>query len=207
MRIAFRSALSVALLGAAALLAGCATQPRTTLEMTWVSPQLPPAPFKKLLIITVLTEEMVQIAFQEQMAAALKARGVNAVASQRYFTRYTEGEKARFRKSIEESDADYVLLARVTRTERDAREDNLMTIGDATGLYTAYDRYVSVARSGGDYSVKTISAEASVFAVQGEKMIWGARTRTANANATTGEHFAPQYVAVILEAMKKDKLF
>ena len=200
------AALCVALLGAAALLAGCATRPRTTLEMTWVSPQLPPAPFKKLLIITVSAEEMVQIAFQDQMAASLKARGVNAVASKRYFTRYTEAEKTRFRRSIEESDADYVLLARVTRTERSDREDNVMTIGDATGLYTAYDRYVSVARSGGDYSVKTVTTEASIFAVQSEKMIWSARTRTANANVTTGADFAPQYIDVILDAMQKDKL-
>jgi len=200
------AALCVALLGAAALLTGCATRPRTTLEMTWVSPQLPPAPFKKLLIITVSAEEMVQIAFQDQMAASLKARGVNAVASKRYFTRYTEAEKTRFRRSIEESDADYVLLARVTRTERSDREDNVMTFGDATGLYTAYDRYVSVARSGGDYSVKTVTTEASIYAVQSEKMIWAARTRTANANVTTGEDFAPQYIHVILDAMKKDKL-
>jgi hypothetical protein len=201
------AALCVALLGALALLAGCATKPRTTLEMTWVSPQLPPAPFKKLLIITVSAEELVQIAFQDQMAAALKARGVNAVASKRYFTRYTEAEKARFKQSIDDSGADFVLLARVTRTQRDEREDHLMTFGDATGLYSAYDRYISVAAaSGGDYSVKTVTAEASIFAVQGEKMIWAARTRTANANVTTGENFAPQYIDVILEAMKKDKL-
>jgi hypothetical protein len=194
------------LLGVAALLAGCATKPRTNLEMTWVSPQLPPAPFKKLLIITVSAEEMVQIAFQDQMAAALKARGVNAVASKRYFTRYTEAEKARFKQSIDDSGADFVLLARVTRTERSDREDNVMTFGDATGLYTAYDRYVSVARSGGDYSVKTVTTEASIFQVQSEKMIWSARTRTANANVTTAENFAPQYIDVIIDAMKKDKL-
>ena len=198
--------LSAVLLGAAALLAGCATRPVTTLEMSWVSPQLPQAPFKKLLIITVAGEELVQIAFQDQMAAALKARGVNAVASRRYFSRYTEAEKARFRKSIEESDADYVLLARVTRSERETREDNVMTIGDATGLYTAYDRYISVARSGGDYSNKTVTAETSIFAVSGEKMIWSARTRTENANVTTGENFAPHFIAVILDAMKKDQL-
>ena len=99
-----------------------------------------------------------------------------------------------------------MLLARVTRTERSDREDNVMTFGDATGLYTAYDRYVSVARSGGDYSVKTVTTEASIYAVQSEKMIWAARTRTANANVTTGEDFAPQYIHVILDAMKKDKL-
>jgi hypothetical protein len=198
--------LSAALLAAAALTAGCVTKPVTTLQMTWASPQLPEARVKKLLIITVAGDELVQIAFQDQMAVALKKRGMNAVASKRYFTRYTEAEKARFRKSIEESDADHVLLARVTRTERSDREDRVMTIGDATGLYTAYDRYVSVARSGGDYSTKTITAEASVFAVSGEKLIWSARTKTENANVTTGENFAPQYIDVILDAMKKDKL-
>jgi len=198
--------LSIALLCAAALLAGCATKPVTTVEMTWASPQLPQAPFKKLLVITVAGDELVQIAFQDQMAAALKERGMNAVASRRYFTRYTEAEKARFRKSIEESGADYVLLARVTRSEREVREDNVMTIGDATGLYTTYDRYISVARSGGDYSNKIITAETSIFAVSGEKMIWSARTRTENANVTTGEHFATLYVPVIVDAMKKDKL-
>jgi hypothetical protein len=206
-RNAVRSVLSAALLGAAALMAGCATKPVTTLEMTWVTPQLPQAPFQKLLIITVAGEELVQIAFQDQMAAALKARGVNAVASHRYFTRYTDAEKARFKQSIVDSDADFVLLARVTRTSQNDRDDRRMTIGDATGIYTAYDRYVSVALSAGDYSVKTVTAEASIFAMKDEKLVWSARTRTANANVTTGENFAPQYIAVLLEAMKKDKLF
>ena len=207
MTVFSRAVLFPVLLGAVALLAGCATTPRTTLETSWVSPQLPQAPFKKLLIITVSGEEMVQIAFQDQMAAALQKRGVNAVASKRYFTRYTEGEKARFRQSIEESGADFVMLARATRVKQSTRDDQRITIGDATGLYTAYDRYASVALSQGDYSVKTITAEASIFAVQGEKMIWSARTRTANANATTGEHFASLYVPVILDAMERDKLF
>src|ERR1051326_9412769 len=102
--IVFSRVVAVAvLLGAAAIVTGCATRPMTTVEMTWVSPQLPQAPFKKLLIITVSYEEMVQIAFQDQMAAALQARGINAVASKRYFTRYTPEEKARFKQSIEES--------------------------------------------------------------------------------------------------------
>ena len=206
MRSAVRSALSAALLGAAALVAGCVTKPVTTLEMTWVTPQLPPAPFKKLLIISVANDEMVQIAFQDQMAAQLKARGVNAVASHRYFTRYTPDEKARFKKSIDESDADFVLLARVTRTETNSRDGRPITIGDATGLYTAYDRYASVAIASGDNLVKTVTAEVSIFDLQGEKLIWSARTRTDNAYVTTGENFAPHYIAVILEAMKKDKV-
>ena len=202
-----RFARLAVLLGAAAFLQGCATGPVTTLEMTWVSPQLPQGPFNKLLIISVARDEFVQIAFQDQMAAALKARGVNAVASKRYFSSGTDAEKARFRRSIDDSGADFVLIAHVTGRDTKTRDDRFMTVGDATGLYTAYDRYVSVARSSNDYSLETVTAEVSIFSVQGEKLLWSARTRTANPRATTGEDFAPHYVAVILEAMKKDKLF
>jgi hypothetical protein len=215
MRKAVRSALSAALLGAAALVAGCASGPVTTLEVTWVTPQLPPPP-KKLLIITVAASEFVQAAFQDQMAAALKARGLHAVASHRYFTRYTDAERARFKQSVDESDADFILLARVTTTEDKAYEDRGTIIGpggkpygDATGIQGAYARYVYPASyvAGADASVTTVTAEASIFAVKGEKLIWSARTRTTNARSTTGEGFAPQYVTVILEAMKKDKVF
>src|SRR5687768_10486442 len=128
-----RFALSSALLSAAALLAGCATKPVTTLEVSWVTPQLPQEPFKKLLIITVANDEFIQIAFQDQMAAQLKAHGINAVASRRYFTRYTDAERARFKKSIDDADADFVLLARVTRTDTTTLE-NRGTIVGANGV-------------------------------------------------------------------------
>src|SRR5262252_9731561 len=104
MRISARSALL------AVLAAGCITNPETSLEISWVSPERPQ--FKKLLIITIASDEFVQIAFQDQMAARLQERGVNAVASRRYFTRNTAEERARFKQSIDESDADSVLLAR-----------------------------------------------------------------------------------------------
>ncbi|HEX6689760.1 MAG TPA: hypothetical protein VF110_01275, partial [Burkholderiales bacterium] len=123
MRQAVRAVLSAALLGAAALLAGCASSPKTTLDITWAAPQLPPAKsYKKLLIITVASSEFVQEAFQNQMAAELKKRGVNAEASRLYFTRYTAAEEARFKRSIAESDADHIMLARVTTTATTAYE-------------------------------------------------------------------------------------
>lgn len=215
MRQAVHTVLLVALLGAAALLAGCASSPETTLDVTWAAPQLPPAKsFKKLLIITVAPSEFVQEAFQNQMAAELKKQGVNAVASRRYFTRYTDAERDRFKRSIEESDADHVLLARVTTTTTKAYEDRGTIIGpggvpyaDASGVQGAYARafYPGAVVSGADGSVKTVTSEASIFAAKGEKLIWSARVRTTNAQ-TAGADDAPQYVGVILEAMKKDKL-
>jgi hypothetical protein len=198
----------------AALLAGCSTGPATTLEVSWVMPQPAPASsFKKLLIITVASDEFIQIAVQDQMAARLKTRGVNAVASHRYFTRYTEAEKARFKRSIDESDADYVLLARVTTTSTTTTEGRGTVIGanglpyaDASGVDGIFARYSGSYRAGGDFSEKTVTAEASIFADKGEKLIWSARTRTTNAGKRIGADSAPQYIDVILDTMKKDKL-
>jgi hypothetical protein len=199
---------------AAALLAGCSTGPATKLEVSWVMPQPAPATsFKKLLIITVASDEFIQIAVQDQMAAQLKTRGVNAVASHRYFTRYTDAEKSRFKRSIDESDADYVLLARVTTTSTTTTEGRGTVIGanglpyaDASGVDGIFARYSGSYRGGGDFSENTVTAEASIFAEKGQKLIWSARTRTTNAGKRIGADSAAQYIDVILDTMKKDKL-
>jgi hypothetical protein len=201
---------------ASALLAGCGNAPVTTLDMSWVQPQPSQmAAYKKLVIITVASSEFVQIAFQDQMAAELKKRGVNAVASKRYFTRYTDAERERFKQSVESSGADFILLARMTTTNTKAFEDRGTIIGpngapvaDANSIYGAYARYVYPASyvAGADSSMTAVTAEASIFAIQGEKLIWSARTRTTNARSTTGEDIAPQYIKDILETMQKDKL-
>lgn len=211
-----RTILLVALLGVAASLPGCASRPETTLDVTWAAPLLPPAKsFRKLLIITVAYSEFVQEAFQEQMAAELKKHGVNAVASRRYFTRYTDAERDRFARSIQESDADHILLARVTTTSTKEYEDRVTLIGpggvphgDVIGIQGAYARafYPGAVVSAPGGSAKSVTSEASIFAGKGEKLIWSARVRTSNVQSTTGADYAPQYVDVILEAMKKDKL-
>ena len=216
MKKTVRSVVSTALLGAAALITGCASSPVTTLDVSWVAPQLPPGPPNKVLIISIAGNEFFQEAFQEQMAKALKARGVNAVASRRYFTRYTEAERARFMRSIEESGADYVMIARVTTVGEKVLEGRGMILGadgmpyaDANNAYGAAVKYLNPSSyvPGADGSEKTVTAEASIFAANGKKLIWSARTRTTNAQSRIGADIAPQYVAVILEAMEKDKLF
>ena len=144
------------------------------------------------------------------------AAGRPPVRTHGYFTRYTDAERARFKKSIDDSDAEFVLLVRVTNTEMTDLENRGTVIGangvpypDAYGIYGAYARYGypgALYVAGFDATTRTVTAEASIFAGKGEKLIWSARTRTTNAHSTSGEEFAPQYIAVILEAMKKDKL-
>lgn len=201
---------------AAALLAGCGSTPETTLDVTWAAPQLPPAKtYKKLMIITVASSEFVQEAFQNQMAAELKKQGVNAVASRRYFTRHTPAEEERFKRAIAETDADHIMLARVTTTTTQAYEDRGTVIGpggvpyaDAGSIQGAYARYFHPGSvvGGSDASIKTVTSETSIYAAKGDKLIWSARVKSVNAQQTTGADYAPQYIDVILNAMKKDKL-
>ena len=140
---------------------------------------------------------------------------MNAVASHRYFTRYTEAERARFKQSIEESDADYVLLARVTNSDSTIHDNPGAVLGsggvpyaDVNGVYGAYARYFYAGGyvQGSDAIVKTVTAEASIFAEKGGKLIWSARTRTTNAqNVKSGAAAAREYIAVILKAMKRTR--
>jgi hypothetical protein len=141
---------------------------------------------------------------------------VNAVASGRYFTRYTDAERQRFMQSIEESGADYVLIARVTTTNVKVLEGRGMILGadgmpyaDANNAYGAAVKYLNPSSyvPGADGSEKTVTGEASIFAANGKKLIWSARTRTTNVQSTVGQDIAPQYVAAVLDAMEKDKLF
>ena len=106
----FRS-LVVAL--AALSVAGCSTTAYTSLDKSWVDPKLAGPKFKKVLILSIASDEFAQQYFQQDIAVALKKRGVNAVASQGYFTHPSPSEDARFKRVIAESDADAVLLARV----------------------------------------------------------------------------------------------
>ena len=81
-------------------------------------------------------------------------------------------------------------------------------IADPNNAYGAAVRYLNPSSyvPGADGTEKTVTAEASIFAAKGKKLLWSARTRTTNVQSTIGTDIAPQYVAVILDAMKKDKL-
>ena len=118
-------------------------------------------------------------------------------------------------KSIADSNADHILLARVTEVGTKTYEGGSTIIGpggvpygDAVGVQGAYARafYPGAVVSGADAAIKSAVSETSIFAAKGEKLIWSARVRTTNTQSVTGAEYAPEYVGVILEAMKKDKL-
>ena len=98
---------------AALLIVGCSMHARSSLDASWIDPTVKGKKFKKVLILSVAHDEFAQQYFQNDMAAAMRARGMNAVASERFFTHKSPSEQARFMRAVDSSDADAVLLARV----------------------------------------------------------------------------------------------
>ena len=209
----FRS-LIVAL--AALTAAGCSSFATTSLDKSWVDPKLAGTKFKKVLILSLASDEFAQQYFQEDIAAALRKRGVNAVASERFFTHPSPAEDARFKRTIDQSDADAVLLARVIGVD----EKTMVTggyltspmgvpvaqvygLGNVVASTFAPTRYVRPS----DYTQATVLVETVLYETKSKQAVWSAQTSTKNAESGDLKPAVAQFVGVLVGAMDRDGLF
>jgi hypothetical protein len=199
-----------------ASIAGCSSFAHTSLDKSWVDPQIAGTKFRKVLIISIATDEFAQADFQTDMAAALRKRGVNAVASEAYFTHPSPAEDARFRRAIEQSDADAVLLARVVGVdEKTTVTGGYLTahngvpvaqvwgLGNIAASRYAPTRYVRPA----DYTQATVLVETVLYETKGKRAVWSAQTSTTNAQSGDLKPAIAQFVGVLVGAMDRDGLF
>ncbi len=201
---------------AALSIAGCSTTAHTSLDKSWVDPKLAGTKFRKVLILTIASDEFAQAYFQEDMAAALRKRGVNAAASQGYFTHPGPAEEARFKRVIAESDADAVLLARVVGVDEKsvttpgmlvgpggAPYADLVGVGNNVAAFFAPTRYVRP----NDYTQTTVLVETVLYERKGKQAVWSAQTSTKNAQSGDLKPAIAQFVDVLAGAMDRDGLF
>lgn len=206
--------LAVAL--SAVSIAGCSTTAYTSLDKSWVDPKLAGTKFRKVLILSLASDEFAQAYFQEGMAAALRQRGVDAAASERYFTHASPAEDARFKRAVEQSDADAVLLARVVGADDKTWVTGGYLVGPmglpVQGVYGlagvvastyAPTRYVRPS----DVTVTTVLVETVLYATKGKRAVWSARTSTTNAESGDLKPAVAQFVGVLVGAMEGDGLF
>ncbi len=201
---------------AALLIAGCSMHARTSLDASWIDPAVKGKKFTKVLILTVAADEFAQQYFQNDLAAAMRARGMNAVASQRYFTHKSPSEQARFMKAVDSSDADAVLLGRVIGVDQKtgtvpgmltgpagAPVAEMTGIGNAVAATFAPTMYVRPS----DYTLTTVIVETVLYELKGRRAVWSARTNTANADQGDLKPAIAQFVSVLVGAMDRDGLF
>ena len=207
------------LLAAAAValaITGCSTTAYTSLDKSWMDPKLAGTKFKKVLILSIATDEFAQQYFQADLAAALRKRGVNAVASEAYFTHPSPAEDARFRRAIEQSDADAILLARVVgvdekttvtggylTTPMGVPVSQVYGLGNVVASTWAPTRYVKLQ----DYTQATVLAETVLYEAKSKQAVWSAQTSTKNAQSGDLKPAIAQFVGVLVGAMDRDGLF
>ena len=201
---------------AALLAAGCSTNARTSLETSWIDPKLEGAKFKKVLILSLASDEFAQEYFQQDMAAALRQRGMNAVASERYFTNQTPSEVARFKRAVDQSGADAILIAHVVGVDEKAITTPGTLVAPNGTPYAATFGLENVVASTfaptryvrpSDYTLKTVMVEVLLYEMKGRKPVWSARTQTKNADQGGRKPAVAQFVSVIVNAMDRDGLF
>jgi len=213
-RLPFFRALAVAF--ATVSVAGCSTTAYTSLDRSWVDPKLAGTKFKKVLILSLASDEFAQQYFQEDIAAALRKRGVNAVASEAYFAHPSPAEDARFQRAIAQSDADAVLLARVVGVdEKTTVTGGYLTspmgvpvsqvygLGNVVASTWAPTRYVRLQ----DYAQATVLVETVLYEAKGKQAVWSAQTSTKNAQSGDLKPAIAQFVGVLVGAMDRDGLF
>jgi hypothetical protein len=196
--------------------AGCSTTASTSLDKSWKDPKLAGVKFKKVLIITIAGDEFAQAYFQEDLAAALRKRGVNAVASEAYFTHSSPTEDARFQRAITQSDADAVLVARVVGVdEKTTVTGGYLTghngvpvaqvygLGNLAAARFAPTRYVRP----DDYTQSTVLVETLLYETKSKQAVWSAQTSTKNAQSGDLKPAVAQFVGVLVGAMDRDGLF
>lgn len=198
------------------LVAACATTARTSLDTSWADPRAKGAKFKKIAVVSVAADEFAQQYFQEQMAADLNRRGVNAVATRRYFTHRSPSEEARFKQAIDASGADAVILARVVGIDEKSSTRPGMLIApngvpyaETSLVHGAWAQALAPTHyvPPSDYSERTVLVETLLYDMKDRKAVWSARTRTTNATKGDLKPAVAQLVGVVVAAMERDGLF
>jgi hypothetical protein len=200
---------------AALVLAGCMTA-RTSLDASWIDPQYRHAKFKKVLVLSVASDEFAQQYFQEDIAAAMRARGMNAAASEKFFTHRSPSEQARFMRAVESSGADAVLLGRVIGVDQKTGTIPGMltgpagtpveeTIGLSNAIAATFAPTMYVRPS--DYTLTTVLVETILYDLKTRRAVWTGRTQTANADQGDLKPAMAQFVDVVVRAMERDGLF
>jgi hypothetical protein len=173
----------------------------TKLTSTWKDPEYKKSP-KKILVVTMVWDPKNRQRFDEGLVRKFKARGLDAVAGYDLFPEPRLPEKDVAAPRVRETGADTVLIVKLldkTSTLRYAQGTDYYD----PGMYRDWPAYYGAGYPTAvdpEYAV----AEAKLFDVETERLIWGALTTTKiqNDRQATFE----SYSTVIFDALTKERL-
>jgi hypothetical protein len=150
------------------VITGCVS---TSLQVDWKDPSFK-RPFKKVLIICIVKENIVRSTLESDLAAQFTSRGVEAVPSNTILYTLRDVNRETVMKKVSEIDADGVLLIRPIGHETTDK-----------GGYDLYDQPYSASDS--DLAVEVYRIQSSLFETANGKVIWRALSDTIVGGAWT----------------------
>lgn len=163
----------------AILAVGACASTSTKLVSTWAAPEARPLALKKILV-TCPAEEMSRRLSAE---VRLAQRIPGAVTSTSVFINGEEGDPARVRARIRELGIDGVVIVRPVAIDSSVTyvPPSVTTYSTRPGLYGYWGTsYVSSYNPGYTKERTVATVEASLYAVDGEKLLWISRSQTLN---------------------------
>ena len=194
------------LLTAVALLAACAS---TSLQNEWRAEEDSGPALRKVLVIGVAKREDVRRTFEDGFVAALKARGVNAVASHSTVLETDPEASEKVREAVKATGADGILMTRLVKVDK---QTQTTTVGQPMVMPMHYNMYGYYPKMwlGAYGPPMTVSydvaiLETRVFRAASEKLVWVGGTETFAPSSNVREE-TEAFAKVIIEALAKAKL-
>jgi hypothetical protein len=201
------------LLAAVALFTGCAA---TEVTSVWKDPDYQGRP-KKILVYTVLKNQLQRRIYEDEFVAHFKYRGINAVPGYSVVPGEELAKKEVLEEKLKSLGFDALLLTQVTGTKTELVQVpgtvNYQPMYSPMyqpapyyrswpGYYNAgYHAMYTPSYTAEDFYVMT---ETSLFDVASEKLIWSAAAATRIGGKD--QKLIKDYVATMMDAMRKDKV-
>jgi len=186
----------------ASTIVGCG--PSTKIEKSWKEPTatIKADGTNKILVVALVKDETSRRVVEDNL---VKRMGSKAVASYTFITpdMLKEANENKFYEQLKQEKYEYVLLTRLA----DVEKETSYVPGTTTGFYGGYGRYYGY--GAGMYSTpgyyttdKNYFVETTVYAVESDKLLWTATTKTVNPSKL--DKMITEIANVVSEKMGKD---
>jgi hypothetical protein len=189
-----------------AVLLGCATSRLVTQQS---NPDYVGKSFKTVMVVGVATDEIVRRTFEDRVAALLEKRGLKGIPAYSVLASRGKVEEADLREALARSQAEGVLITRVTRVDRESGSVPGATVsvgygwGGFYGYYAGAWQTVTTAPQQFSGPSWTLS-ETRLFDARNGALAWTGIVDTRE-NDDLGAAMT-QYVNMIFDAMVRDRV-
>jgi len=178
----------------------------TQMVNQWSNPAYTSPSFKKVMVIAVTKQNAIRRTFEDEFAAQLKTRGINAVPSYLYISQDDPVREAVLKQAIKEAGADGVLITRLVRVQQKTEiapgyyaPDPAMAVHP---LYTtAWNDYYEPPLV---YHSEIYTCETSLYDTIKNRVVWKGTAQTETTGNISQE--IKNYAEVIINAMEEKKL-